>query len=142
MSTAEDKSWMAQRAMEFYNSRYNPGSTDSEKAAWTEQNLRRIAGVARAQQDLPMSTGASVVPAYNAVGNTLGYNTGGNARVAEFASLLGVDPSSIPAPGSTIKLPAKSIDELGGLQQYKEYNRRRYAMMDYNSKHKLWNIAE
>lgn len=142
MAAAQDKEWLAARALELYNSQYNPGKDDNERAVWTEQQLRRIAETTQAQQALPTSTGSQTMPAYNAVGRSMSSPAGMNNKVVEFAAMLGVDPSSIPAPGSKITLPAKSIDEVGGLEEYKQYNRRRYAMMDYNNKHNLWTITD
>lgn len=136
-----DARQMGALALEFYNSPLNHGADEAAKTQYVVDRLRSLRG--SNGLNLPVSTGNSQggvapLPSYNNVGRTTGNSE--HAAMPE-----GIDPEMravLSSPkGATIKLSARSLRDVGGLEGMYELAARQQFIYDYNEANKMgWKI--
>lgn len=129
-----DPKYLGQMAIDFYNSRFNPGTDTASKEAYAIARLRDLSPGGNTQTELPRSTGSGftqqgTVPAFNQTGRT---QAGG-----QVANPYGF------AKGATVELVGKSINDLGGIDKYQEYAAWQNGLREYNQRNGMgWKIIE
>lgn len=129
-----DPKYLGQMAIDFYNSRFNTGTDTASKEAYVIARLRDLSPGGNTQTELPRSTGSGyiqqgIVPAFNQTGRTQAGGTTAN-------------PYGF-AKGAKVELPAKSINELGGIDKYQEYAAWQNGLREYNQRNNMgWQIVE